>query len=108
VGEGTREVFVGAVTVSVPSQWSLALAPVSPNPTRGDAWATFTLPVEGPAALSLYDVSGRRVLSREVGALGVGRHVVNLTDGLSLAPAVYLVRLEQGGAATARRLCVIK
>jgi hypothetical protein len=75
VREGAREVFVGAVTVSVPSQWALTLAAVSPNPTRGDAWGTFTLPSAQPAALALYDVSGRRVLSREVGRLGVGHQV---------------------------------
>jgi xanthine dehydrogenase molybdenum-binding subunit len=41
-------------------------------------------------------VSGRRVVEREVGSLGPGRHVVDLAAGHTLAPGLYLVRLVQG------------
>jgi hypothetical protein len=105
---GAREVFVGDVSVTVPIGWGLALAGVSPNPTSGDAWVTFTLQSSEPAMLTMHDVAGRRIHSRPVGSLGVGRHVVKLAEGVVLAPGLYVVRLEQGGKAGTRRVCVIR
>ena len=45
----------------------------------------FTLPSAESARLELIDVAGRRVASRDVGALGAGQHAVNLTPGRQLA-----------------------
>jgi hypothetical protein len=56
----------------------------------------------------LVDVSGRQVAAREVGALGVGRHVVNLGAGLQLSPGLYLVRLTQGANARVVRAALLK
>ena len=44
--------------------------------------------------LELLDVAGRRVGSREVGALGAGRHQVEFQG--RLPAGIYLVRLTQG------------
>jgi hypothetical protein len=103
-----REVFVGNVSVSVPVGWELGLVGVNPNPTGQDAWVTFTLPTSEPATLSMHDIAGRGILSRHVGSLGAGRHVLNLVQGHTLPPGLYLIRLEQAGKTATRRICVIR
>jgi len=78
----------------------LALAGLTPNPAVGGLKVAFSLTTGEPATLELVDVAGRRVAHREVGALGPGAHVLDLT-GESRPPAgVYWIRLTQG----ARRL----
>ena len=71
-----------------------ALHAVSPNPSRGPLRIEFSLTGGGGATLELLDVAGRRVGSREVGALGAGRHQVEFQG--RLPAGIYLVRLSQG------------
>jgi hypothetical protein len=54
------------------------------------------------------DVSGRRILGRDVGSLGAGRHRVNLAEGRRVAPGLYWVRLTQGNDRRQTRLTVIE
>jgi hypothetical protein len=60
------------------------------------------------ARLELVDVSGRLVVSREVGSLGAGRHVVNLAEGRKVPPGLYWVRLTQAANQHATRVAVIE
>lgn len=81
---------------------------VWPNPTRGaDVNVVFELPSLSPAVLELLDVSGRRVVSRSVHGLGIGRHSVPLGAGRRIPPGVYLVRLAQGAHVSVRRVVVL-
>jgi hypothetical protein len=51
--------------------------------------------MDGSAAeLDVIDVTGRRIVAREVGSLGAGSHRVEIAD--RLASGVYLLRLRQG------------
>ncbi len=82
---------------------------IRPNPARGNALhVAFALPTAGPARLELLDVSGRRVLAREVGSLGSGQHTVNLAEGRRVAPGIYWVRLTQGASQQRARVAVIE
>jgi hypothetical protein len=81
---------------------------VWPNPSTGPLSVTFTLPEEQPATLSVYDLGGRCVLEREVGALGPGQHTLALATNRALAPGVYLVRLTQGTHAASARVAILK
>ena len=54
------------------------------------------------------DVSGRRVVEREVGTLGAGRHTLDLGQGTRLAPGLYLVCLRQGANMRVTRVAVLK
>lgn len=93
-------------TILVPAL-ALALEGARPNPARGATLAlAFTLRTGASASLELYDVAGRRVLAREVGAFGPGRHVLDLRDA-HLAGGVYLARLTQGGEQRQARLVVL-
>ena len=53
-------------------------------------------------------MTGRRVLTREVGALGRGKHLLELSSGRPLAAGVYLVHLEQGGRKETARISVVR
>ena len=82
-----------------------ALRGVSPQPARGSMTISFTLAAAGRATLELHDVAGRRVMSREVGALGPGAHTVELSE--RLAAGVYMVRLTQAGRTLNRKAIVL-
>ena len=81
-----------------------------PGPTRNPSVdgmnVAFSLPNADPAVLSLYDVSGRCVASREVGALGAGRHTLTLAE--RLPAGLYLVRLTQHGQSLTTRAAVVR
>jgi sugar lactone lactonase YvrE len=86
---------------------TLALAGVWPNPASGRALnVRFTLPAKADARLELLDVAGRRVVTREVGALGPGQHAVSLSRGSSVPPGLYFVRLRQGAETRTVRVTV--
>lgn len=97
----------GLATVEVPLAFALALEGARPNPARGVLQVALTLPDGAPAQLALYDLSGRRIASREVGAHGPGRHVVRLDDG-ALAPGLYWVTLTHGGRTLRARVAVVR
>jgi hypothetical protein len=84
----------------------LALHALIPNPTHGPLRIELSLPTAGHATLELVDVAGRRVVSRDLNALGAGRHVVDLRE--SLPAGVYLVRLIQGNRARVMKAAVIR
>jgi hypothetical protein len=98
-------------TVDVPGGGSLAFAleGVRPNPSHAERLSVvFTLPTAASGKLELVDVSGRRVVEREVGSLGAGQHTLDLGQGQRLAPGLYLVRLTQGTNTRTARVAVIR
>lgn len=95
VVSGTEE-FFGETSVDVPVALRLALEGLRPNPAGASQQVAFTLPTGSPATLELLDVTGRRLVSREVGSLGPGSHVVRLDPEHRLLAGVYWLRLTQG------------
>jgi len=108
IRDGMVERYMGEVSVVVPSLQKLRIESVRPNPTVNDVWVSFTLPQPGSAMLSLIDITGRRLRWREVGSLGPGKHLLNLTAGTHLPTGVYVVRLEQAGKVLAARVSVVR
>lgn len=95
--------------VGDPGAPALSLAPAGANPSRNGRLAlAVTLPTDAPARLDLFDTSGRRVDSRDVGALGPGRHVVDFSASAARAPGIYVARLSQGHDAKSTRLAVLR
>ncbi|TMQ58626.1 MAG: T9SS type A sorting domain-containing protein [Candidatus Eisenbacteria bacterium] len=95
-----------AVGDAAPGTWGLGLEGAIPNPTFGVIQTWFTLPSAEPASLELYDLAGRRVARRDVGALGPGRHMVALAPGRR--PGLYFLRLAQGGRVLSARVVLIR
>jgi hypothetical protein len=100
-------IFGGEVWVSVPLGPRLALEGARPNPSVGPLSVAFSLPDERAAELTLFDVTGRVVSTRQVGALGPGQHVVSFKDGAVVAAGVYWVKLSRGGEALLRKAVVV-
>jgi hypothetical protein len=87
--------------------WSLALEGARPNPAFGPVRVWFTLPSRERAVLEVLDVAGRRLLRREVGQFGAGRHSVDLSASVR-RPGLYFLRLAQGGRVLRERMAVIR
>jgi hypothetical protein len=85
----------------------IQLAGVAPSPARGAVVLDFTLPDAEPTRLQVFDLAGRRVVSRDVGALGAGRHQLQLAETERFAPGVYLVRLSRGSEVKTARFVLV-
>ncbi|MEQ1831407.1 MAG: hypothetical protein ABL977_00015 [Candidatus Eisenbacteria bacterium] len=100
----------GGATLDAPGRWptTLALAPVRPNPAaRGPLTVSFVLANETPAWLELFDVNGRCVERRDVGALGAGPHELALGMTRKLPGGIYLMRMRQGELSRVQRVVVL-
>jgi hypothetical protein len=84
---------------------------VSPQPTRGPSRMRFTLPVAGRAAISVYDVAGRRCMTLAAGRYEPGEYVVegdlSRADGGHPVAGVRFVRLEYGNQRVTRTIVVM-
>lgn len=96
----------GETSVTVPAL-ALALEGARPNPAVGSVMLSFTLPDASAARLDLFDLNGRRLASRDVGARGAGRHVERF-EGNKLAPGLYWASLTHGGRTLRVRLAVTR
>lgn len=109
--QSTRPATVSVSPIDAPSGGTtlgLSLGHVAPNPSRGRAAITFTLPHAGDATLEVLDIAGRRVGQQHLSGLSAGPHVVAVgASSAALAPGVYLLRLEQAGQSRVSRFCVV-
>lgn len=91
---------------------SFALVVPWPHPVRGDCTIRFAVPHDGVARLALYDLAGRRVATLHDGPVAAGPHAAELAidgaRGRRPGNGVYLLRLEFGGRALARRIVIAR
>jgi hypothetical protein len=97
----------GEAWVQIPPVLELSLRGPVPNPSGAALTIAFALPSGDPAKLEVVDLAGRRVAAREVGSLGAGSHVVNVSS-TPLAPGLYLIRLTQGARTRSARAVVLR
>ena len=81
----------------------LALRAAGPNPFRDAGRLALVLPAPADVRAEAFDALGRRVAVLWDGPAGPGPLPLTL-DGAALAPGVYLVRVEAGGATASRVL----
>jgi hypothetical protein len=83
------------------------IASIYPNPFNAAAQVKFGLPEAGEVKLTVYDLSGRRVVELVRGEMGAGLHsaAFNATD---LSAGLYIVRLEAAGKVSRQKLTLIK
>jgi hypothetical protein len=83
-----------------------AVATVWPSPAMGAVRVAFTLPASAAARLEVLDVTGRRVLRRELGARVAGQQSVVLDAATvrALPRGAYFVRIRAGDVERVGRL----
>ena len=90
----------------------LAFEPPVPNPFRGSAILTYTLPEKSCVSIKIYDVSGKlvRVLHRGVEEAGVHRIRFDGSNdlGRKLPSGVYFFRLETDRKKITRRALLLR
>jgi outer membrane protein assembly factor BamB len=83
-----------------------------PNPFSSRLSVSFSLPAPGRAAVTVYDIAGRRVRSLCEGTFSAGRHSVvwnGRMDGGRRAPAgMYLVRTVTHSADASAAVCLLR
>jgi hypothetical protein len=92
----------------VPGHGGLSLSGARPNPATRGLLIAFALSNDQPAELSVFDLNGRRVLTRDLSGMGVGEHVIDVGSATGLKPGVYMIRLTQGGQSVAKRAIVLQ
>ena len=107
VEEG-REAYYGETWLTIPVKAEFVLRGLQPNPAGSSVSVAFSLPDGRTARLEVFDVRGRRMVEREVGPLGPGRHVVKLEGESGLPPGLYLVRLTHGGQVLTARGAILR
>lgn len=100
--------FASAETLVATDGARLELVGARPNPALGGFAIAFSLPGAGPARLDVYDVRGRRCLSRDVGTLGPGVHTLPLDASRAWHPGVYFARLTRGGEVRTARMVLMR
>lgn len=97
VDVGGRLEYFGLAVVEVPGRSAFAFFGARPNPATAGLVLSFSLGSREPARIQILDVTGRRVLERDLVGLGPGQHVLDLGDSGRFRAGVYLVRITQGG-----------
>jgi hypothetical protein len=96
------------VSPSVSPEMRLALDRVAPNPSASDLGIAYVLGSWEPASLAVVDVAGRKMLERDLGAPGPGRHETSLEAGSILAPGLYWLWLSQGGRSVSTKVTIMR
>jgi hypothetical protein len=106
---------VASVTVGVDDRLpnALAFASAAPNPFQRTLAMVVEVPKTcGRVELALFDIGGRRVRTLVNGALAAGRHTFTWDGrgqaGESLAPGVYVARLEGAGQRWTKRVTFVR
>jgi hypothetical protein len=100
-----------AVEVSIPSA-KLSLAQNEPNPFNPNTRIEFAIPEASIVDVSVYDVSGRRVITLVAGPRAAGHSSIqwNGTNsrGNAMGSGVYFLRLTAGGETRTRKMVLMK
>ncbi len=85
---------------------ALAIALPRPHPIVFPARISFTLPRPSNIALTVFDVSGRKIADLISGALPAGRREIEWAPAAGVPPGVYVRALTAGSERTTRRVVV--
>jgi hypothetical protein len=96
-----------AVQFPVVTPGKFSLSPVFPNPFNPTTVLSFQLPIASKVSLTVYNLSGRKVVELINGWRDAGTHEVTF-DGSQLASGVYIYHLEAGDFSGARKMVLVK
>jgi hypothetical protein len=104
----SAEVQLAIVSVDIPLPKPLALRFARCEEGGRVVRVALTLETDDAARLDLFDVAGRRMMTRDVGTLGAGDHEVRLTLPGHARPGVYFLRLRQNQVTRSDRVTVLQ
>lgn len=96
------------VTVDLQMEAALRLTPPSPNPVRQTATFRFGARQAELAAVAVYDLLGRKVMSLYEGNPPAGQTKTMRLNARRLSSGVYFLRLTAGNRSETRKLIVVK
>ncbi len=99
---GSAEVEVGAA----PAQ--LDLLGNYPNPFNPSTEIRFSVPVDGPATLTVYNVMGQEVATPFSGIARAGHYTAATFDASRFASGIYFARLDFNGQTLLRRMIYLR
>jgi hypothetical protein len=105
---GEQEIQFAAIEVKIPLPKPLALRFARSEEGGRVVRVALTLETNEGARLDLFDVAGRRMMTREVGGLGAGDHEVRLVLPGYVRAGVYFIRLGQGRVTRTDRVTVLQ
>jgi hypothetical protein len=105
---GEQELQFAVVSVAIPLPKPLALRFARSEEGGRVVRVALTLETDEGARLDLFDVAGRRMLTRDVGTLGAGDHEVRLVLPGYVRTGVYFLRLRQGRVTRTDRVTVLQ
>lgn len=108
------ETFGGQTQVTLPITTGVgpggvatfAIDAVRPNPAVAHMVVSYTLSNSESASLELVDVSGRRWLDQDLGAMGSGTHQLDIATAGRYPPGLYFLRLRQSGRLAVSRVVI--
>lgn len=106
--DGFCQTFVGTAAVPIPGTPALpfGITLIRPNPSRHDVIVELQRRGTAPAYLELLDVTGRQVNKVAV-PCPVGLYcAVNITEGVTVKPGLYFVRLSEGSDESVKRVSI--
>jgi hypothetical protein len=83
------------------------LLPPAPNPFNSSTTISFTLPVPAPVMLTVYSITGQKVMILIDSPMDAGAHSV-VFDGSGLSSGIYLYRFESPGFAKTGKMLMVK
>lgn len=91
------------------SPTGFSLAQNYPNPFNPGTSILFSLPKATAVSLTVYDISGKKIVEVFNGYLEAGDHKIDLDAGkLNLSSGVYLYRLSTDQASSTRKMVLLK
>ncbi|MBM3436045.1 MAG: Omp28-related outer membrane protein [Bacteroidetes bacterium] len=76
---------------------------IYPNPCKGTAWVTFSLPEAVPVAMTVYNATGSIVNQTSFEHLNAGSHTL-LISAENFSPGIYFLNLQAGDRLFSRKL----
>ncbi len=101
------DLFWAAVDNKAQKPTSFEVGPAYPNPFNGRTTIPLRLLQAGDVRLDVYDLLGRRLVSKEMASMNAGTHKYTLNTE-SLTSGVYLLRIENGGSQHIQKVTLLK
>ena len=98
--------YAPEAVVVVPAM-SLSIGRIAAVRSSGAVELSVSLATDEPARLELFDVGGRRLASRDLGALGAGEHAVRIEQP-AITSGLLFARLRQGNRSFTARAMIVR